>query len=531
MAYPTIYSWPIAQDPVSSGSFAVPNPGPGVESQPSYSDARKKQFARGIRFANVPSGRSDFVVHGGPRVYHVNSVLNVTQQPIDKLDISGVVKFRGRNSKENIKQVPAKVRGLDIRSSDRFSNPVFEFTGRYPEGYQHITFDDGAWGSTSQVTGSTSYYVGQRLIDNRIFIAGGIDSSLAPLSSAFVYDSGSASWIALSPMSSSKTLAASVLLDNGDVLVVGGSGSNASEYSLSYRYLTSSNSWITASTDVIVPRKDFEIVKLQDGRVFAPGGQGLSASIPFTGSELFDPANNTWHSHPSTAPQIPLFPYDREGYTLTNLNDGSVLLVGGRDTVSLVNTDHVLRFYPNDQLISGSTSSWTVEQSMSFPRSNHKSIKLNDGRVLILGGAGGPGVNMGSQFPMSLGAQAGAPKAISEVEVYDPVKREVRHLGQMRASRSKFGISLVPVQNSEGRVLVCGGDDNNIALSSAELYDVEFNTWKTVVPMGSAVKGHILFHTDDNFPPFSFLAPFGDTTAGTGSLTTLSSSQYFFTNG
>lgn len=126
---PTSYSWDLTS-PAFSGS--LPNPGPYVASIPTGLDARKKQFERGIKFANVPGGRADFVVHGGPRVYHVNSVMTMLQTTSDRIErtgvYSGVVKFRFRNHRRF--PVPASVNKVEYRSCNEYTEPVFPFTGR-----------------------------------------------------------------------------------------------------------------------------------------------------------------------------------------------------------------------------------------------------------------------------------------------------------------------------------------------------------------------------------------------------------------
>lgn len=75
-----LFSWDLTSQAISG---SAPNPGTYAPSVPLFGkDARKSQFERGIKWANVPGGRADFVVHGGPRVYHVNSLCNLQQQVI-----------------------------------------------------------------------------------------------------------------------------------------------------------------------------------------------------------------------------------------------------------------------------------------------------------------------------------------------------------------------------------------------------------------------------------------------------------------
>lgn len=127
----TSYSWQLTPQ-VTSG--ALPNPGTFVPSTPLFGrDARKDQFERGIKWANVPGGRSDFVVHGGPRVYHVNSLCNMQQQVISSeaprsakagygsSGYDGTVRFR------RVK-IPSGVSRED-RGKDQYGNERFSFTG------------------------------------------------------------------------------------------------------------------------------------------------------------------------------------------------------------------------------------------------------------------------------------------------------------------------------------------------------------------------------------------------------------------
>lgn len=74
---------------------------------------QRNQFARGVKFANVPGGRPEFVFYpGSGRVSHVNTIESVIQKPAaiayDGM-YSGVIKFRFRSYRDF--PVPAKIRG------------------------------------------------------------------------------------------------------------------------------------------------------------------------------------------------------------------------------------------------------------------------------------------------------------------------------------------------------------------------------------------------------------------------------------
>ena len=126
MAYPTTFTWAIA-----TASFVMPPTASlGPASTPTY-QVRNNLFKRGIGFANVPGGKAENVVHGGPRVWHVNCVMNILQQPSDKYFgddpglMSGVVRFRGHSAR--MVRVPNVVCGQSPRFVSLAENPTVHF--------------------------------------------------------------------------------------------------------------------------------------------------------------------------------------------------------------------------------------------------------------------------------------------------------------------------------------------------------------------------------------------------------------------
>lgn len=537
MSYPTTYSWPII--PASASSPPVlPNPGPGVPGTPSSRDPRKIQFERGIKFANVPGGKASNSSIGG-RVYHVNTVQDVILPPIPDLvnRTNGLVAFR---NSPRYKETPRALLSSDRRSSDRFGNPVFPFTGRYSNGEDLPTIDNGFWNVQSFMSQSRNRYAGDLnplfVQSGTVWIAGGLGSVQTPLSSALVFHTGTNSWLALPDMPRAKSDLAGVTLFNGDILVVGGSGSGPGETTSSFRYAVDTNSW-SILPGTICSRKDHKVIKILDGRVFAPGGTGLSGSgVPFTGSEIFEPDSNTWYAHSGNIPGIPIYPYDREGYTLDLLDDGTVLLVGGRDPRTQESFPHIFRFYPpnkgNNPLnpyYPRLTGSWTVEQSMSFSRADHSTAVLSDGRVMIMGGNGGVGPNLKTLLPAYLGGQYGSLVAIPDVEIYDPRDGSVKKAGQMQRSRANFCSARLTHAGAEGRVVVAGGTDVDTVLSGVEICDVETLSWKRVTSLQVPVSHNMMFQlSSGSTTPYTYIVPSGMMTGTTDSF---SGSQVYQTNG
>lgn len=159
---PESYSWDLVAEPFS-GSF--PDPGVYVPSVPTLGlNAKKTQFERGIKFANVPGGKAENVVHGGPRIWHVNSVQNLLQDPIDKSVVagpgsySGAVKYRGRSYRKNVKLLPDVASPSEGRNTDRFGHEQFFNSYSEAQRYGHILDSNtlALW-RFDEITGSIAY--------------------------------------------------------------------------------------------------------------------------------------------------------------------------------------------------------------------------------------------------------------------------------------------------------------------------------------------------------------------------------------
>lgn len=100
---------------------------------------------------------------------------------------------------------------------------------------------------------------------------------------------------------------------------------------------------------------------------------------------------------------------------------------------------------------------FAVEQigGLSTGRSSHTATRLNDGRVLIVGG-----------YPLTASA-----------EIYDPATRAFTSTQPLAIARQSHVAALLP----DGRVLIAGGlgtnGVNSISLSSSEIYDPVAGTW------------------------------------------------------
>ena len=112
---------------------------------------------------------------------------------------------------------------------------------------------------------------------------------------------------------------------------------------------------------------------------------------------------------------------------------------------------------------------WSQGPAMSVPRTNHRSVRMNDGRILITGGFDGQGET-------------------ATCEVFDPVGMTFTPVAPMNVGRASH--TLTPV--GDGRFVVTGGFNAaaGYQLASCEVYDPATDTWTEIEPLPTAVDNH-----------------------------------------
>lgn len=166
----------------------------------------------------------------------------------------------------------------------------------------------------------------------------------------------------------------------------------------------------------------------------------------------------------------------REGHSATGLDDGTVLILGGDEDDVGGGKTTVASF----EIYDPQTQSFTAAGSMTQARSTHTATKLNDGRVLIVGGYAlyGPGV------------------AAATAEIYDHVTGLSTAVAAPSMGRTLHTATLL----ADGRVLVIGGGAKfdltdvfgslSTVVKTSEIYDPVANTWST----GPNVPNPLLAH-------------------------------------
>jgi hypothetical protein len=205
------------------------------------------------------------------------------------------------------------------------------------------------------------------------------------------------------------------------------------------------------------PRALHTSTLLNGGMVLITGGANFGATSTVTESaELYNPNARTLSATGNL--QAP-----RAQHTATLLNDGRVLIAGG---ASIVLTSP----WASAELFDPTGATTTATGSMKTARFAHTATLLANGKILVAGGADATST------------------AIASAELFDPSTNTFSTTGSLQTARKEHTATLLP----SGKVLMTGGiDDKSNDLDSAELYDPTAGTFTTVVgKMSMARAGH-----------------------------------------
>jgi N-acetylneuraminic acid mutarotase len=132
----------------------------------------------------------------------------------------------------------------------------------------------------------------------------------------------------------------------------------------------------------------------------------------------------------------------RFGHISTLLDDGTVLLAGGRDSVSTSTR------LTSAEIFNPTTGVYTPTGSLTTGRESAEAVKLPNGKVLIVGGYDGT-------------------QNLASAELYDPVAHTFTAIGPMTSGRNWPVV--VPLNN--GKILIAAGYLGGSNTRSAELFD------------------------------------------------------------
>ncbi len=201
---------------------------------------------------------------------------------------------------------------------------------------------------------------------------------------------------------------------------------------------------------MMVARQGFSMTPLLDGTVLVFGGAGRGS---YTVAEIYDPQTRRFARTGDIL-------VERFACPATLLKDGRVLLTGGTSSSRATYNKRIA----DAEIYDPVARSFTRTGSMQRSRWGHTSTLLADGRVLITGG-----INEEEGFTTS-------------AELYDPKNGVFREISPMRLPRSRHAAVLL----ADGRVLITGGSSDFDTWRSAEIFDPALENFLETEPMGTA---------------------------------------------
>jgi N-acetylneuraminic acid mutarotase len=221
------------------------------------------------------------------------------------------------------------------------------------------------------------------LPDGRVLVIGGTDS-VNVLKSSELFNPSTATWTAGADMKTARRGHSATLMDNGKVLVTGGFDGKAALVTAEV-YDPASNVWTATTGPMTTSRRFHSATLLDDGKVLIAGGVvGPLITTDPKITELYNPITGLFTSYTTGL----ALPDARQGHTATRLSNGcaadTCVLFVGNSGVNPAST-RILN-YNSTAPLSSTWSSPTKE--MTYLRYNHSTVVLSDNKVLVTGGFG-----------------------------------------------------------------------------------------------------------------------------------------------
>lgn len=224
-------------------------------------------------------------------------------------------------------------------------------------------------------------------------------------------------------------------------------------------------------------------VQLNDGSVLALGGEDVTDGFPVTTAQLYNPTTRQW----SYAPDMKV---GRIGETATVLRNGRVLVVGGLGS----------KLEPLDsaEVFDSVSRTWSLTAALPQTRFAQSATLLPDGRVLLVGGIANGKISKSSLFfDPDTGQWSPAPASMYPHAQQSAVVLSNGHVllaggygnsetytperaAWIRNHRTAFRLHPVVVKLRGGAVLeAAGADIHDHQLRSARVYTPATGAWHT----------------------------------------------------
>jgi N-acetylneuraminic acid mutarotase len=315
-----------------------------------------------------------------------------------------------------------------------------------------LVYGKGTWATVDSLPQARWGAASMVLADGRVMVIGGAtgSSSNDATASVVIFDPKTGAWSAATSMLQARAYPMAVQLAGGSILVAGGSR-NGQPLDTCEVYDPTSGSWVTTGR-MNLPRTQGTLTLLADGRVLAAGGgvEGAPDWISTASTEIYDPTTGSW----SVAAPMSVA---RAIHTATLLQDGEVLVTGGATTYHGSTGSVTARA----EIFDPRTGKWRQVASLPKPLYVHQAALMPDGRVLVAGG---------------WWATSNSDPSHGSAYIYDPAKDAWKPTGSLVTARAQFNLIALP----DGRFLAVDGVDPAYhTLATSEIYDPASGAWQT----------------------------------------------------
>jgi N-acetylneuraminic acid mutarotase len=324
----------------------------------------------------------------------------------------------------------------------------------------------GQWETTGSLLSPRAGHHVILLNDGRVLVTGGLNSQGDPIAQTELYDYATGTFSPGGTMITARSQHRDALLLTGQVLVIGGRDGSGNALNSAELFDPVSGAF-SPTGNMQRFRRLHRSTTLADGRVLVAGGVGgpsnTDNNILFSG-EIYDPATGTFAFTTSNMVNR------RRGHMQILLDNGKVLLVGGFGGPPNSNPSTLLK---TAELYDPNTNTFSPTGNMVVARQGPFIAKLPDGKVLVLGG------------------HDQAENPIASAEIYDPATGTFSATGNPTTGR--FGGRIAPLL--DGRVLYIGGQTSTSetdVTNTTELFDPQTGTF--------SLSGNLVTGRRDGYP-------------------------------